>query len=256
MRRKRQPEYSFMQLIAGLLLGFFLGGGLVYLNYNRQSVSFLKSVFVEMDGTKTTYYAEEKLSQKKHKNINKTKENIGYGFDSLQVVENDINDGIIINMDEKAEKSILLNNTEVSKTSKSDSKSFTSLADNIHVLKDSLLKVKTIHLKFDRVGGSDTTRELDSLLGSTNYRKRNPHNIYYVEYWESPINLKAYKMTNNKIVLYGVDFIQATSFIIHNQQLFLKYINDFYPIEFTADYLPLDPLTDTDIINELKRTWQ
>ncbi len=217
--KKNQSDYNFLHVFAGLLIGFFLGSGIVYLNFNRQNDSLFEYVanFFSNENDRK----KEPESRKKDISFNspKTKKN------NIQKKRN--NDNINQYKEETGERAGLV--------------------------KDKLIGVKTIVLNIDEtVNQSNTTKELDSILGNVKSRRQNIENRFILEFWESPIDFQAYKMSKNKIILYGIDFNNNTSFEVYNNNIYLKYFDDYYALHETNVLEQLTPVSDFLLINQIE----
>ncbi|MFW5792754.1 MAG: hypothetical protein ACOCWC_00620 [Bacteroidota bacterium] len=217
--KKTQSDYNFLHVFAGLLIGFFLGSGIVYLNFNRQNDSLFEYVanFFSNENDRK----KEPESRKKDISFNspKTKKN------NIQKKRN--NDNINQYKEETGERAGLV--------------------------KDKLIGVKTIVLNIDEtVNQSNTTKELDSILGNVKSRRQNIENRFILEFWESPIDFQAYKMSKNKIILYGIDFNNNTSFEVYNNNIYLKYFDDYYALHETNVLEQLTPVSDFLLINQIE----
>ncbi len=70
---------------------------------------------------------------------------------------------------------------------------------------------------------------------------------YQVEFWISPINYHGYKMSRNKLIIYGIDEPDALKLYRLNDALFMKYGNEFFHLVTTFEYIPYQRLKDSDV---------
>jgi len=70
---------------------------------------------------------------------------------------------------------------------------------------------------------------------------------YFVEFWVSPINYHGYKMSKNKLIIYGIEEPDAVKLIRLNDALFMKYHNEYYRLTNTFEYIPYQKLKETDV---------
>lgn len=112
------------------------------------------------------------------------------------------------------------------------------------VITDKLLFYKNIKVKgLDEIS-SNKLALLDSLLMNETNRKTD---LLMVEFWESPLNYKGYKLSDNKLILFGIKESEFASLEIINKILYLRYLNSLYSLEYTTDFKPL-------VISDLKQT--
>lgn len=82
-------------------------------------------------------------------------------------------------------------------------------------------------------------------------RKNNSTNSYRVEFWQSPINFKGYKMVNNTIQLYGLNVNQSFELKNYNNQLYFIQNNKVYKINQCIDACAFQFEVDEEIIDLL-----
>ncbi len=117
------------------------------------------------------------------------------------------------------------------------------LADNegYFLAQDKLLYARTVSiLRNDTI--SETSRRFDTLL-ENNQQLSNRQSLV-IEFWESPLNSVGYKMSKNKLVLYGIEAFDLVNIAEHNGKIYMKYSNEFYLLELTTQFKPLIPFND------------
>ena len=116
-----------------------------------------------------------------------------------------------------------------------------------------LISVLSVHLQNkDTATLSKKTQETDSTIASmsdvsvskelTNYR---------VEFWESPLNYKGYKMSTGKIILYGINPETAINLTLQGGSYYLLVNQGAYKVDFTDDYKPFERITDKTTLKRL-----
>lgn len=101
----------------------------------------------------------------------------------------------------------------------------------------------------------DASTPSDSLLEKVSGIKdprKNALATFKVEFWQSPINYKGYKMTKNKIVLFGVNPEEALKIFHTEDAIFLKQNQNYYRLYFTDEYKQFEKVTDALLISKLK----
>jgi hypothetical protein len=112
---------------------------------------------------------------------------------------------------------------------------------NYQLAKDKLLNTRVFTLKI--APESDNDRRLDSLLGNTSTPPSKQQ--LFVEFWESPLNTVGYKMGKNKIMLYGIRSADFADIIRIRGKIYLRYLNEYYPLELTSSFKPLVPVNES-----------
>ncbi len=68
-----------------------------------------------------------------------------------------------------------------------------------------------------------------------------------VEFWVSPVNYRGYKMTKNKLLLFGIEEPDGVKLFRSNDVLYMKYNNDFFHLVNTFEFLSYQRLKETDV---------
>ena len=124
---------------------------------------------------------------------------------------------------------------------------------NFVVRKDELLDSKNFEVtnlqQNEPPNSSDSLLEKVSGIKDT---KKNTIATFKVEFWQSPINYKGYKMTKNKIVLFGINPEENLKLFHMDDEIFMKHNQSYYKLYFTDDYKQFEKVTDTSVIAKLK----
>lgn len=108
----------------------------------------------------------------------------------------------------------------------------------LEILKDELIKTVLLPVRHFSKKPIDTLKE--QLLGVVDVVV----DQIIVEYWSSPIDYKGYKMSKNKLVLYGIDYA-INHEIVLDENIFIFYMTDFYielkesPVFTKYNYKPI-----------------
>lgn len=124
---------------------------------------------------------------------------------------------------------------------------------NIVVMTNQLVSVLSIHLRNDDTNSiSKKSEETDSTLASmsdvgnltvtTNYR---------IEFWKSPLNYKGYKMSDGKIIVYGLTPDTPINITLTDDTYYLQVGQVVYKMELTDEYRPLEKVLDKTILKKL-----
>ena len=123
--------------------------------------------------------------------------------------------------------------------------------ENIVVLQDQLMGIKKITPML--ITGKLAGQSSDSLLGSAAGIKPNKSPEFYtIEYWQSPLNFRGYKLGKNKIVLYGINQSEPLKLFVLNQMLYMNFQNQFVKIESHYDFKSFEKITDANLVGLLE----
>jgi hypothetical protein len=226
-------------LLLGMVLGFFVGGGIIWWQIQKKNVSkneFNTQQNVNSNQNSNTYMVAKKFSLKEKYKSQLIKYKIPATFiDSLKL------DSTTLTL----EQLIALYQNEPADTSNSN-----SFNDNIVISKDELLFTKLIKVTGQYKNVNDSY-ELDSILTDQRVANKKDHGAIKVEFWRSPINYKGYKFDDVKLVVFGMLEFNNLSLISHDNDLFIKYNKEYYPVEQTDDFKLLVPIKNYILIKEL-----
>jgi hypothetical protein len=127
------------------------------------------------------------------------------------------------------------------------------LKDNtsINVATDELLSVKTVKvIKIgDNLSGHDT---LASKLANVEEPK-NLSNLYFIEFWKTPLNTKGYLFTKNKIVLYGfVEFSNVLLYQLDNAYYLKCSDEEVYKLFYSGgEFRKLERVIELDLLAKI-----
>lgn len=113
----------------------------------------------------------------------------------------------------------------------------TELSENLIIKKDKMLATRNIQVI--NLQQSETSNSSDSLLEKISGIKDEKKNIiasFKVEFWQSPINYKGYKMSKNKIVLFGIPAEENIMLYHKENTIFMKHEQTYYKLYFTDDF--------------------
>lgn len=222
----------------GLMLGLLLGGGFFILkldNYFRE-LSFYKShddSDDSKDGKKDEKQAQYNPQPVKKKNDGKTTSGtIGESASDSTLASNDADNASATD-------------TLAADTSLTVMDRVVPGDDEIVVKKDELLASRTLELiNLDLTANAG---KKDSIAGSE------PKISYKIEYWKSPINYKGYKMTRNKLVLYGISSADPVSLYRLDDDIYLKHLTAIYRLVFTNDFRQFEKVSDPSVLSKLSK---
>ncbi|MDP2385519.1 MAG: hypothetical protein Q8M29_04050 [Bacteroidota bacterium] len=155
-----------------------------------------------------------------------------------------------------SKKSTATDNTEPTNEVGASSKTtytYTESADeNINVLKEELIGVKNINVK-DIEAGSDYKSISDSVLTVMSGISQNKKNDFFmVEFWKTPLNSKGYKMTRNRVLIYGLKENADLSMVKLEDEYYLKNNSEVYKLNYSTDFKPMEKVYEASVLQKLK----
>lgn len=116
--------------------------------------------------------------------------------------------------------------------------------DDIKVAQEELLSVKNI-----KVIDLDETTKRDTLTGQlAGVTSSDYPNLFFVEFWKTPLNSKGYRMTRNRVILYGLsDFSSITIYKV-DDNYYLKNDDVVYKISSGTEFKPMELVQDSNLL--------
>lgn len=213
--KRPTKDFNAIHLIMGLLLGFFLGSTAVYWHFNRQNDRLFSET---LDKVLSLFSAQ-----------------------GIQIDHND-SAGLFNQAD----------SLEEYKTSQPLSTPASSQSNTYLIAQDRLIHTTTISIPGFKTSTSSSGQQLDSLLGKK-ARNSQRDQVFFIEFWESPLHSLGYKMGKNKIALYGIRSFDMVSLSHQKGKLFLQYMGEYYPLEHTTSFRPLVPASGAFTFEEMRK---
>ena len=136
-------------------------------------------------------------------------------------------------------KSTKINYSEVDSLIKEDS--------DINIASDELLTVKNI--KIIQIGefipSKDSSDIQKTRLDDTN------SDLYFVEFWKTPLNSKGYRFTKNKIMLYGFDDFSNLTLYEIDHSFYIKSSDQVYKLLYSSEFKQLDRVLDSELLAKI-----
>lgn len=116
--------------------------------------------------------------------------------------------------------------------------------EDIKVAQEELLSVKNI-----KVIDLDATSKRDTLTGQlAGVTSSDFPNLFFVEFWKTPLNSKGYRMTRNRVILYGLsDFSSITIYKV-DDNFYLKNDDVVYKISSGTEFKPMELVQDSNLL--------
>jgi len=119
----------------------------------------------------------------------------------------------------------------------------------INIATDQLVYVKNV--KVIRIGEHSNGKDsLAAKLANADSQLANS-DLYFIEFWKTPLNSKGYRFTRNKVLLYGfLDYNNVLLYEVDNS-FYLKSADQVYKLFYGADFRKLERVLDTDLLAKL-----
>jgi hypothetical protein len=117
----------------------------------------------------------------------------------------------------------------------------------INVAQEELLSVKNI-----KVINLDVRTKKDTLTGQlAGVTSADYPNLFFVEFWKTPLNSRGYRMTRNRVILYGLsDFSSITIYKV-DDNYYLKNDDVVYKISAGTEFKPMEMVNDSDLLAKI-----
>jgi len=123
--------------------------------------------------------------------------------------------------------------------------------ENIVVLKDQLLKSqkeKVIKI----IGQENKLNTKDSLLKkNAGIKENNINQELIIEYWQSPLNYKGYKLAKNKLIIFGINEDEPLKIFNYGNSLFLRFQGQYVKLENHQEFKSFEKYTEQEVISIL-----
>ncbi len=128
------------------------------------------------------------------------------------------------------------------------------VSDDIVVRKDELLTSKTLEvINVNPVSSKNNSK--DSLLqrvSGVQDDKNSGKMILNIEFWQSPINYKGYKMSKYKVVLFGIASAEGIKLFKSDDAIYMRNQNSVYKLDYASELKPYEKVSDESLISKLK----
>jgi hypothetical protein len=119
--------------------------------------------------------------------------------------------------------------------------------DGINVATEELLSVKSV--KVIKIG--DNISGNDSLAAKLANVKEENSDLYFIEFWKTPLNSKGYRFSKNKIMLYGfLDYNNVLLYELDNAY-YIKSSDQVYKLFYGGDFRQLERVVDTELLAKI-----
>lgn len=117
----------------------------------------------------------------------------------------------------------------------------------INIATDEMLSIKNV--KIIRI--SPTVSANDSLAAEIAGVKDNTSDLYFIEFWKTPLNSKGYRFSKNKVMLYGFMDYNNVSLYELDKSYYIKSSDQVYKLFYGADFRSLERVVDSDLLAKI-----
>jgi len=236
--KEKAPPFIF-----GLVFGLLVAGGFFILKLD----DYFKELNVYKNFAETFNGEEERVSDES--------ENAETSIMTATTKESNENSNRKKKNEKVSENASKTIDSEVANDMSADSIRITEniVNDEMQIKKDELILVKTLNLIYLNATAKPSSK--DSLLekvSGIDLDNANAVKMMSVEFWQSPLNFKGYKMSKYKMVLFGLKWIEGIKIYKMDDAIFLKAENSVYQFDYTNEFKGYKQVTDAAIINKLK----
>lgn len=122
--------------------------------------------------------------------------------------------------------------------------------ETINVLKEELVGVKNIYLK-DFDSNRNYKSSSDSLLSTVSgISEPKKTDFFMVEFWKTPLNSKGYKMTRNRVLVYGLTDKPDIALVKVSDNYYLKNNSMVYKLNYSTEFKPMERVTENAILEK------
>ncbi len=140
-----------------------------------------------------------------------------------------------------------INLSKTAKVNYSEVDSLIRESSEINIATDELLSVKNV--KIIRI--SPNVSSGDSIAAAVAGVKENSSDLYFIEFWKTPLNSKGYRFSKNKILLYGfMDYNNVSLYELDNSY-YIKSSDQVYKLFYGADFRSLERVVDTGLLAKI-----
>ncbi|MDP1802314.1 MAG: hypothetical protein Q8L81_13230 [Bacteroidota bacterium] len=117
----------------------------------------------------------------------------------------------------------------------------------INIATDEMLSIKNV--KIIRI--TPTVSATDSLAADVAGVKENTSDLYFIEFWKTPLNSKGYRFSKNKVMLYGFIDYNNVSLYELDKSYYIKSSDQVYKLFYGSDFRSLERVVDSDLLAKI-----
>lgn len=226
-------------MLLGMVMGFFVGGGIIWWQINKEKNS----------DTEKKIELSDKINEKKEENVSVKKLSFKEKYKS-QLKKYKIPATFIDSLKIDSTTLTIEQLIALYKDVTIDTSNNLSENNNIVISKDELLSTRMVKVAGQNLKNNEDAK-LDSILIDQRNTPKKDQNVIRVEFWRSPINYKGYKFDDVKLVVFGLLEFNNLSIYRYRDDLFISYNKDFYFLDKNDDFKPFMTVKDHKLLKEL-----
>ena len=127
------------------------------------------------------------------------------------------------------------------------------LDEEINVRKDEMIAMRTISvMNINEDTDKSTTDSLLQTVSGIRDDSKNALVSFKVEFWQSPVNYRGYKMGKNKIVLFGMKEDDDVQLYKIKDEIYLRQNENFYRMDYINEFRAFEKVNDRNVLVKLK----
>lgn len=168
-------------------------------------------------------------------------------IESIKVTEQSVSNSSEKKEENTSDKKSKINTKQSPNINYSEVDALLNDENDITVAKEELLSVKNI-----KVIDLDANKKQDTLIGQLAGVSSSEYpNLFFVEFWKTPLNSKGYRMTRNRVILYGLsDFSNITIYKVEDN-FYLKNDEFVYKISAGTEFKSLELVSDAELLAKI-----
>jgi len=168
-------------------------------------------------------------------------------IESIKVTEQSVSNSSEKKEENTSDKKSKINTKQSPNINYSEVDALLNDENDITVAKEELLSVKNI-----KVIDLDANKKKDTLIGQLAGVSSSEYpNLFFVEFWKTPLNSKGYRMTRNRVILYGLsDFSNITIYKVEDN-FYLKNDEFVYKISAGTEFKSLELVSDAELLAKI-----
>jgi hypothetical protein len=124
---------------------------------------------------------------------------------------------------------------------------------NVVVMTNQLVTISSVPvINLDTASAKKSIKHTDSLIANMSEVAAIPDpSNYRIEFWQSPLNFKGYKMSKGKLILYGINSTSPVKLVKWDDAFYLLANQTAYHIDYTDDFRPFERVADKSVLKKL-----
>jgi hypothetical protein len=227
--------YKILLISVGFLLGIILGGLIVYFVLGGS----IKNIYVFNQPPKSV--EEKKYTVKDEKSQEKAASKVVIKYLKKDDTPKDENNESVKELESDTS---LQKQNSISITNSIEE-------EEIIVKKDEMLfseMLMIINLDSVKTNKGDSLAKL-----AANIKEPAINQFCQVEYWKSPLNYRGYKFSKNKLVVYGIEYVDKDSIFRWKDNFYFKANNRIYELEKTPEFKTLEIANNPELLNLIEK---